>query len=318
MSVYIAADIGGTQLRVAVYPAIGIKPLHEKRISTKGQGSAVERLVSLIHELWPAGETVLAISAGAPGQVDHKTGVVISAPNIPGWAYLNLRKALEDRFFVPAFVNNDANLAALGEWQYGAGRGYHDLIYITISTGIGGGVILNDQLLLGAHGLATEIGHVIIDPNGPLCGCGKRGHLEAFASGTGIAAYVRAQLEQGRPSSLKGNTHPTAREIADAAKAGDSLAMEAYLRAAEYMGMGLANYLHLFNPSIIVIGGGVSRSGPFFWNAICTAMQKYALLEDYYKELILVPAALGDDCGLLGALAMARAEVPLPSTSLPT
>jgi glucokinase len=318
MNTYIAADIGGTQLRVAVYPESGSKPQQEKRIPTKGQGSAVERLVGLIRELWPPGDTVLAISAGAPGQVDHKAGVVISAPNIPGWGHLNLRKALEDQFFVPAFINNDANLAALGEWQYGAGRGYHDLIYITISTGIGGGVILNDQLLLGAHGLATEIGHVIINPDGPLCGCGKRGHLEAFASGTGIAAYVRTQLDEGRPSSLKRDAAPTAREIADAAKAGDSLAMEAYLRAAEYMGMGLANYLHLFNPSIIVIGGGVSRSGSFFWDAIRTAMQKYALLEDYYKDLLLVPAALGDNCGLLGALAMARAEVPLPNTSPPT
>ena len=147
MKTIIAVDIGGTQLRVAVYPAHGIEPIVQKRIPTVGPGTAVERLIGLIKELWPEGHEVLAISAGVPGQVDPEAGVIIAAPNIEGWVDVHLRRELEDNFHVPAFLNNDANLAALGEWRFGAAQGHHNLVYITVSTGIGGGVILNDHLL---------------------------------------------------------------------------------------------------------------------------------------------------------------------------
>lgn len=309
MDTYIAVDIGGTQLRVAVYPESGIEPIQQKRIPTYGKGTPVERLIGLIRELWPVAGRVLAISAGAPGQIDPGAGLVITAPNIKGWNHLQLRKELADCFKAPVFLNNDANLAALGEWRYGAALGHHNVIYITISTGIGGGVIMDDHLLLGQRGLATEIGHVVILPEGPICGCGQRGHLEALASGTGIANFFHEQLALGRVTSLPSDPCPSAREIGKAAALGDPLAVEAFKRAAYYMGMGLANYLHLFNPSIVVIGGGVSRAGEFFWKDIRESMEAHVLFNEYTRDLTLVPAALGDDCGLLGALALAHTKI---------
>ena len=311
MKTIISVDIGGTQIRVAVYPSHGIEPIRQKRISTVGSGTAVERMTGLIKELWSQEEEVLAISAGAPGQVDPEAGVIIAAPNIAGWADLHLKSELEGSFHVPVYLNNDANLAALGEWHFGAAQGHHDIFYMTVSTGIGGGVILRDHLLLGIHGLATEVGHVVISPDGPLCSCGKRGHLEAFSSGTAIASYCANEIKSGRTSSLSANEVHSAKEIADAARAGDPLAMEAFQRATHYLGICLANYLHLFNPSIVVIGGGVSRSGDFFWKQIREVIDQFVLSDSYTKDLKIVPAALGDDCGLLGALAMAHTNLKL-------
>lgn len=308
MNTIIAADIGGTQIRVAVYPENGHTPIQQKRIPTSGQGTAVERLTGLIRELWPTEGQVLAISVGAPGQVDPQAGIILAAPNIAEWKNLPLRYELESSFHVPVFLNNDANLAALGEWKYGAAQGYHNVIYITISTGIGGGVILNDQLLVGQRGLATEIGHVVILPDGPMCGCGQRGHLEALSSGTGIANYFNEELAKGRTSSLPAEPRPTARDISNAAASGDPLAREAFERAGYYMGIGLSNYLHLFNPSLIVIGGGVANSGDIYWKPMRASMEKYVLFPAYLQDLSIVPAALGDDCGLLGALALVHTQ----------
>lgn len=308
MKTSIAVDIGGTQLRVAVYPETGIQPIRQKRIATHGKGSPVERLIGLIHELWPADAEVTSISAGAPGQIDPAQGLVMSAPNIKGWRNLTLGDELNACFHVPVYLNNDANLAALGEWKFGAAAGHHNVLYITISTGIGGGVIMDDHLLLGQRGIGTEIGHVVILPDGPMCGCGHRGHLEALSSGTAIANYFNEQLASGRTSSVPTDPTPNAREIGKAALAGDELALETFQRAAYYMGIGLANYLHLFNPSAVVIGGGVSRSGEFFWNEMRKSMEAHILFPEYIEDLAIVPAALGDDCGLLGALALSRGK----------
>ena len=311
MKTIISADIGGTQIRVAVFPTHGIEPIRQKRIATVGPGTAVERLIGLIRELWPQGGEVLAISVGAPGQVDPEAGVIIAAPNIAGWVDLHLQRELEESFHVPVYLNNDANLAALGEWRFGAAQGHHDVFYMTVSTGIGGGVILNDRLLLGIHGLATEVGHVVILPDGPICSCGQRGHLESISSGTGIAHYFNAELKNGRPSSLASGPTHTAKEIAAAAQAGDALALEAFKRAAYYLGISLANYLHLFNPSIVVIGGGVSQSGDFFWQTMLDTIDQFVLSTAYTKELEILPAALADNCGLLGALAMTHTHLNL-------
>jgi len=306
MNVYIAVDIGGTQIRVAVYPQQGTKPLDQHRFPTKGKGTAMERLLSFIAELWPTEHQVLAIAAAAPGPLDPRRGILFSAPNIPGWVNLPLQQAIQERFGVPVAVGNDANMAALGEWRFGAGVGFHNQIYITISTGIGGGVILEDRLVLGEKGLAAEMGHIIISPDGPTCSCGLRGHLEAYASGTAIAKYVADQLAHGRGSSLPRDPSPNAQQIAQAANQGDPLACEAYNRAGTYLGMGLANYLHLYNPSIIILGGGVSRSGPILLEPLRKALYSNVMSPEYVKDLQIVLAALGDNAGLLGCLALAQ------------
>jgi glucokinase len=308
MGAYIAIDIGGTRIRVAVYPEEGTEPIRQEKIATQGEGTPVERIIGLVSKLWPKNERVLGIAAAAPGPLDPHTGIVFEAPNIPGWTNLPLQQILEAKFDAPVSIGNDANMAAMGEWRYGAGAGHHNVIYMTISTGIGGGVIMDDRLLLGQSGLATELGHVTVDPNGPACGCGHRGHLEAMASGTAIARYTSEQLAAGRKSILPCDPPPTAKTISEAAKAGDALAIEAYQRAGNYLGRAIGDYLHIFNPSIVILGGGVINSGALILDPVRNALKVDELSPQYLKDLIITTAMLGDDAGLLGTLAMARLQ----------
>ncbi|HEX9091941.1 MAG TPA: ROK family protein, partial [Anaerolineales bacterium] len=210
---YIVADVGGTHIRTACFPTQSQTPTIVKRISTKGPDTPHERLINLIASVAPKDEEIAAIAVAAPGPLDPFEGIIYEAPNIPGWNNLPLKKLIQDQFKVPVAIGNDANLAALGEWRFGAGIGHRHLVYITVSTGIGGGVIIDNQLLLGAHGLAAELGHVTVIPDGPLCGCGKRGHLEAVTSGPAIARWVEQELSQGIPSSLSLNKPITAKDV---------------------------------------------------------------------------------------------------------
>lgn len=311
MDMYIAIDIGGTQIRVAIYPKGETRPIKQKRIPTKGKNETpLERLIGLVAEMWPVNDSVCAIVAAVPGWVNPQLGILYTAPNIQGWDNLPLAQILHDRFNVPVKLGNDANLAALGEWRFGAGRGHHNLIYFTISTGIGGGVIMDDRLLLGAHGIAAELGHVTVIPDGPMCGCGHRGHLEAVGSGTAIARYVAEQLAQGVPSSLSEIVNPTGRDISEAAEHGDPLAKAALGRAGTYIGHAIANYLHIFNPSMIILGGGVSRSGPFLMEPLRAGVAERVISPEYMHGLVITTAELGDDAGLLGAVALAELLEP--------
>ena len=308
MDMNIAVDIGGTQIRVAVYPKGEHRPAKQKRIPTQGKNETpLERLINVIAEVWPVNDCVCAIGIAAPGPLKPQLGIIYSAPNIPGWEKLPLAQILSERFRVPVRLGNDANLAALGEWRYGAGQGHHHLMYLTISTGIGGGVICDDRLLLGYHGLAAELGHVTVLPDGPVCGCGHRGHLEAVASGTAITRYVHDQLAQGVPSSLSEYANPTGRDISMAADQGDPLAKSALTRAGTFIGYALADYLHIFNPSIIILGGGVSQSGPLLIEPLRAALAERIISPEYLHGLVITTAALGDDAGLMGALALAEA-----------
>ncbi len=307
MDTYIAVDIGGTQLRAALYAAGEIKPLAQKRILTRSKDQTpVDRLVDLLKSIWPAGQMVKAIGLAAPGPTNPRSGVIYSAPNIPGWTNLPLAQIIRDEFKVPVALGNDANMAALGEWKFGAGQGYNHLMYITISTGIGGGVIEDGRLLLGHQGLAAEIGHITVLPNGPICSCGIPGHLEALASGTAIAHYVADQLASGVPSSLADIASPSARDVSLAAEQGDPLAISALARAGTYLGQAIAAYLHLYNPQIIILGGGVSRSGAYFMEPVRTSVADRVMSQEYLHGLIITTAALGDDAGLMGAFALAQ------------
>jgi glucokinase len=310
---YIVADVGGTHIRAACFPAQSHVPTIVKRISTKGPETPHERLINLIDSIAPIDEEIAAISVAAPGPVDPFEGILFEAPNIPGWTNLPLKKLIQDHFNVPVAIGNDANLAALGEWRYGAGIGCSHLVYITVSTGIGGGVIINNQLLLGAHGLAAELGHVTVIPDGPLCGCGKRGHLEAVTSGPAIARWVSQELSQGIPSSLKLNKPLTAKDVSLAASHGDELAQAALARSGTYLGIAIADYLHIFNPSMVIIGGGVSQSGEAFFGPLRKAMSEHVISKKYLEGLTLTTCALGDDVGLMGALALAQTlDTPAP------
>ena len=308
MGAYIAVDIGGTGIRVAVYPEEGITPIRQERIATRGHEKVIDRIIGLIQKLWPDDRQVLAMGACLPGPIDPRAGILFNAPNIKGWDNLPIRQILQDQFHVPVVVGNDANMAAVGEWRYGAGVGHHNLVFLTISTGIGGGVILDDRLVLGERGLAAELGHITVIPDGPLCGCGHRGHIEAIASGTAIARYVAQELANGRCSTLKMDPPPTARDISHAAAEGDELSIEALTRAGKYLGQMIADYLHIFNPTMIIMGGGVSRSGPLLINPMREAINNGVISPSYLQDLVIAPAALGDDAGLLGTLAIARMQ----------
>ena len=306
MSHFIAVDIGGTQMRAACFSPDSLTPEKLDRISTRHPSiPPIERLYSLISTIWPEDNQVEAIGVAVAGPVNPYEGILIEAPNIPGWTNFPLRKYLEERFQVPVLLGNDANLAALAEWKFGAGQGHHHLIYITVSTGIGGGIINDDRLLLGSEGLAGEVGHVTVVPDGPVCGCGHTGHLEAVASGPAIARWAEERISQGTPSILPATGKITGKMIGEAALQGDELARSALARSGTYLGQAIADFLHLFNPSAIIIGGGVSQTGPLLLEPLRTALEERILSPQYAKNLTITTAALGDEVGLIGAYVLA-------------
>jgi glucokinase len=315
-SFHIAVDLGGTHIRAALFPEAKATILHHVRNETPHSShpdDVLEAILRTIRQVVPSDpKTLSGVAIGAPGPLDPYEGVVISAPNIPSWHNVPLRLWLSQRLDCPVQIANDANLAALGEWQFGAGRGISDLIYLTISTGIGAGVIADGRLLLGHRGLAGELGHVTIVPNGPMCSCGQLGHLEALASGPSIARRAHlALLQNHQPSLLRDLSHGdlsqiTAQMISQAAQAGDELARQVLAEAGRCIGEFLASMLCVFNPSLIILGGGVSQAGPPLLDPIHESVSRLALSPSYLEDLRIVLAALADDAGLFGAYALSR------------
>ncbi len=306
----VAIDIGGTQLRAATYAQDQMQPFAIKRIETKANEPDVfGRLVELVADVLPKDRKMDGIGVSSPGPVDSHMGIIMTAPNIKEWRDFPITAKLTERFGVPCYLDNDANLACLAEWKFGAGRGHHNVLYLTISTGVGGGVIINDHLLQGHHGLAAELGHSTVQADGPLCGCGQRGHLESFSSGTGIERYAAEQLAAGRESILDPKKKNSAQDISAAAQQGDALSIEAYRLAGKYLGIGVANFLHAFDPSIVIFGGGVSQSGALLFDAFDASLKERVIHPKYLEGLVIAKAELKDDAGLLGARAMAELKL---------
>jgi len=312
METYIVSDVGGTHIRVAAFDIYTLKLVAQKKIRTQSQGQLpTNRLVDAINGVGKETE-IKAIAIAAPGFLDSDNGIIIEAPNIPGWINLPLRDIIKDHFKVPVFIGNDANLAALGEWKFGAGIGHKNILYLTISTGIGSGVIIDNHLLYGERGLAAEFGHVTILPDGPMCGCGKPGHIEALSSGSAIGNYVIDQIKLGRNSSLKDYPNPSGGDIYHAAVEGDELAIESYERAGKYLGIALANFLHMLNPSIVIFGGGVSQVGELLFKPMRDSLEDSIISKEYLKNLTITTAKLKDDVGLKGALALLLSKYQSP------
>lgn len=304
MNAYISLDIGGTHTRCALFTENNsITPIRIEKIrTTEGNESAIDRIITVINNIWPSDFQVKGISAAAPGSIDVNKGMVILAPNIQGWKNIELRKILSAQFNVNVFVNNDARLAALGEYNRGAGIGHDNLLFFTISTGLGGGVILQGKLLEGSIGIATELGHIVLDENGPLCSCGHRGHLESFSSGTAIENYYwERTLDIGNPHN-KVRKEISAKDIAMAAEQGDADAVSAFERAGYYLGIGISNYLHIFNPSCVIFGGGVTQSGDLLFKPFRKSLESHVLNTNYLSNLEIKNAVLKDYAGLIGAL----------------
>jgi glucokinase len=311
MSSLIAVDLGGTNLRVASFtrdqpPAAELIKI--PTLASEGPDVVITRMIEAIHSILPKKKQDLRIGVGSPGPLDPFEGVILNTPNMPGWKNVPLCARLSEHFSCPVMLENDGNLAALGEWRHGAAQGTQNMIYLTISTGIGGGVIVDGKLLRGARGLAGELGHMTVERDGPKCGCGQRGHLEAIAAGPAIARNALERLEMGENSILTEMVRDpeplTATDVGRAARMKDPLALEVVGEAGKHIGRHLACLVHAFNPEMIVLGGGVSRIGYPFFDFIEQALHKHVMHPMYVEDLPLMPAKLGDEAGLIGAMVM--------------
>ena len=363
----VGVDLGGTQLRTAVLRG----PTLLSRVGMLTGHPAPERIMPVIFQ---AIEQTLAeakvdlneiagIGIAAPGPLDHRTGIVYDPPNMPGWNRVPLRDLFAERFHIPIYVENDANTCCLGEYMFGAGRGYNTVVYMTISTGIGGGVIINGDIMEGASGIAAEFGHMTIDRHGERCNCGNIGCLEYIASGTAIARHANEVIHAGEGAELlnfartmlqhsdtvtnqsalpttlgyegdtvelrfppsatnaaeqvqetqemqtKQGTPPedelvvNARTVALAAEAGVPVARAIVQDAAEALGIGLVNIIHLFNPDVIILGGGVTQMGPMLMEPALHVVQERAMRVPREAAHIVL-AQLGHNVGLVGAGAL--------------
>ncbi len=295
----IMMGLAGDLLATAEVPLVKVARSH----GSKGESPLLPSSAPLL----------LAVGVSFGGPVDAARGLVLLSHHVPGWENFPLRDWLEDRFGVPVVVDNDANAGALGEHRFGAGRGYDSLMYVTVSTGVGGGWILNGRPWRGADGMAGEIGHTVVDPDGPLCLCGKRGCVERLASGPYIAQrarqWLRAQPDRGHIlRGLAGGDWEaiTAKLVAQAAAQGDDLAWEALEVAAWGLGVGIGNAANLVNPERFVLSGGVAKAGQRFWEGVRRTARATALPEVHFD---VVPAALGDDAPLWGAIALAEDRI---------
>ena len=306
----IAVDLGGTSIRAALCDKDGqiLKRVKTHTLAPEGPQAVIGRIATAMRAVMPDTGSVHAAAVASPGPLNPYTGVVMYAPNLPGWLDVPLRDILRRELGLPVEIGNDANLAALGEQRFGAARGVKDMTYITLSTGIGAGVILNNQLVLGMNGLATEVGHTVMDINAGWTHGGVVGSFEGLASGTAIGKLAQQKLREGTPSRMLelagGDINAvTAKEVSDAAQAGDELALQIVAYAARVIGLGFVNVFHLFDPAMIVVGGSVSLMGDMLFDPIRATVQQFVMPP--YRGRPIVRAALGDDSGLMGAAALA-------------
>lgn len=305
----VGVDLGGTNIRAVVFGA-GTKALGRREAPTRaelGAETVISRIAGCVREaLVEAGiepSEVAGVGVGAAGLTNWKTGTVLLASNL-GWKDVPLAETLSRELDgVRVVVDKDTNAAALAEARLGAGRSYHHFFYVTAGTGIGGGLVLNGELYRGATGGAGDIGHVVVDPNGPPCGCGGRGCVEVFSSGGGIVDRTKELLASGRPgteASVLEGEEITAEAVFGAARSGDSLAESVVRRAGTLLGLALANYVNVNNPEAVVLGGGLVRAGELYREPVERGMKSQAL-PALGEVVSLVTPELGEDVGCVGA-----------------
>ncbi len=287
-------DLGATHVRLAIARPDGriVATTRNRTEALRTPRRVAEWLADQTGRLVD-GEPLLCAGVGAPGPTEPVRGVLVNPPNLPGWTNVPLAAMLREMLGCPAFLENDANLAGLGEFHQGAGRGAGTMVYITWSTGVGAGLILDGRLFSGAHGAAGELGHMVLDPHGPLDSCGQRGCVEAFCGGGALARQT------GIPAA----------ELFEKAASGDSQAAERVREAATYMGHALVNVSNLFDPDVIVMGGGVTRS----WRQVAPVMEGVLRASPFIKARRrprLRRARLGDRAGQVGAVEWAREHLP--------
>ena len=305
-------DLGGTNVRCAVVDEHGTI-LEERRAPNRRDASwqeIVDAMVDLVRALAPEHPDATAVGVGAAGLVT-RDGHIRYAPNIPGFRDAPVHDALARELDLPVFVDNDANAAAHGELRHGAARGARYALVITLGTGIGGGIIARGRVIRGAHGFAAEIGHFQIDPDGPMCACGLRGHWEAFASGSALGRMGRERVEAGkapRVLELAGGDagSVTGLHVGDAAQAGDADALEIVSEYAGYVAVGLAGLANILDPERIVVSGGLVELGDTLFTPVRAAFDHQLEGTEYRPAIEIVPAELGEHAGMIGAAALAR------------
>ena len=306
----IGIDVGGTNVKIALVDDSG-KIIYSNSVPTRAEmgyeytvNNIKQAIYDLMKETKLTAKDIEGIGFGFPGQVDYKSGIVRLAPNIPGWVEVPIAKMIEDEFHIPTRVDNDVRCAALGELKYGAGKGCENLICITVGTGIGSGLIVNGKLVRGASNAAGEIGHIKLQiHDGPICGCGDTGCMEAFASGPAIVAMAEEYTLGGKSTKYRemangGDITPFI--VAEAAKAGDPVAKRIFARIGEYIGIGMASVVNLLNPEKIIIGGGVADAGDILLEPLKETLKKRAM-KIAGETVEVVPAQLGNTAGVIGA-----------------
>lgn len=306
----LAVDLGGTNIRAALVTSAGVirhliaQPTHAE----EGPQAVISRIAALVQDVI-AHENLapdVPVGVAAPGPLNPHTGGLLFAPNLPDWRNMPLRDILAAQLQRPVVIGNDGNAAALGEALFGAGQHHHSIIYIGLGTGVGGGIVIDGKVIDGVHGLGGEVGHIPVDINGPRCHCGGIGCIEAYAGGWAIARDGRILVRSERSlaiwdAALDGPI--TAEAVAKAASNGDVAAKSVFERAGRALGVGLAGLVNVFNPELIVIGGGLAAAGDLILDTVRATISLYAMRQ-IYPDVSIVRSTLGTRTGILGAAAL--------------
>ncbi len=312
---YIGIDVGGTTIKVGVVTEDGriivedSCPTLPKRAPEVVMGDMIELVKKIIEKSGVSKSNIKGIGIGIPGVADPKTGDVIECVNL-FWKNIPLKKKMEEEFNLPIYIDNDASVAALAEFEIGSLKGTKNSILITLGTGIGSGIIINGKLHSGSHGV-TELGHTIVGENFYDCTCNRNGCFETFASATALIRYTKKLIEEGEKNTIivekiNGDLEKLdAKIIIDSAKEGDELALKAYNRFIKYLKIGLSNINNILDPEIIAIGGGLSKAGDFLLDSIINAVNNFKLFDDVNMAKITL-AKLGNEAGIIGAAMLCK------------
>lgn len=312
-------DIGGTKLAVGVSDAAG-NLLAERRQPThveRGPEAITADVISMLQDAAAEAarkaeapsDRLAFLGVAAPGPLSQKQGVILNTPNMPGWDGFPLLNRLQTALDCPAALENDANAACLGEALFGAGRGKRFVAYFTVSTGVGGGFVENGRVFHGADGNAAEFGHHIIMPfNGALCGCGGYGHVESYCNGASIVRRAREAIAQGRATSLldiAGSLDAiTPKHLAEAAEGGDRMSLDIWEETGALLGVAVVNVIHMFNPDVVVLGGGITNVGDLLFAPLRRSVAA-RVMPDYRGSFTIEHATLGGQVGIRGAIGLA-------------
>ncbi|HUX01053.1 MAG TPA: ROK family protein [Phycisphaerae bacterium] len=311
---YVGVDLGGTNLKLGLVSADG-KIVHRSSAATEAERGPDHVLARIAHAVRRLAEgahlpltDIAAVGVGAPGPLDSKAGIVVFAPNMAGWRDVPVRDRLQGDLGRPVVLENDANVAAYGEFRCGAARNVSNLALLTLGTGIGGGIVLDGRLFRGSTDTGAELGHMVIQYGGRPCGCGNRGCLEAYASATAVVARAREALRAGDPGApgLADSADLTCKDIFAAAGDGDALARRIVEETADYLAAGITNILHVLNPEMVVLTGGMMGAGEAFLERIRRRVRQSAF-ERASRGCPIVWSTLGGDAGILGAALAAEA-----------